>query len=52
MPKLWAVKDRLPQLRHVIGVGVKETGVLTGTRCSRAPRAASSASTPPPTIRR
>ncbi len=32
LPKLWAVRDRLPQLRHVIGVGegknaARETGV-------------------------
>jgi acetyl-CoA synthetase len=28
LPKLWAVKDRLPQLRHVIGVGgARESGV-------------------------
>jgi len=28
LPRLWAVKDRLPQLRHVIGVGgAKESGV-------------------------
>jgi len=28
LPKLWAVKDRLPNLRHVIGVGAaKEAGV-------------------------
>lgn len=28
LPKLWAVKDRLPNLRHVIGVGgVRESGV-------------------------
>jgi acetyl-CoA synthetase len=28
LPKLWAVRDRLPQLRHVIGVGgAKESGV-------------------------
>lgn len=29
LPKLWAVKDRAPELRHVIGVaGARETGVL------------------------
>jgi acetyl-CoA synthetase len=28
LPKLWAVRDRLPQLRHVIGVGgARESGV-------------------------
>ena len=28
LPKLWAVKDKLPQLRHVIGVGgARESGV-------------------------
>lgn len=29
LPKLWAVKERTPELRHVIGVaGARETGVL------------------------
>jgi acetyl-CoA synthetase len=40
LPKLWAVKDRTPELRHVIGVaGARETGVLVWedliTRASR-----------------